>query len=123
MLRLVWSPCIDASDTGQGHSSILTALHPDWLGSPQHVVGGLALAAAVVFLAKRLGIHRGWLSVMLAVGVTMTVESIVEVAEYPVLYSGSLDASAYYDTIADIASTLVGAALGALGALAVFRRR
>lgn len=98
-------------------------VHPDWLGSPQHVVGGLTVAGAIVLLARRVGIDRRWVAAVLAIGITMTVESVVEIAEYPVLYSGSLDATAYYDTIADLASTLVGAAIGALGCVAFGRRR
>jgi uncharacterized membrane protein YjdF len=97
-------------------------VHPDWLGSPQHVVGGLVLAAAIVVLARRTEIGSGWLAASLAIGITMAAESAIEIVEYPLLYSGHIHASAYYDTIADIASTLVGAAIGAVGALTLRRR-
>ena len=96
-------------------------MHPDWLGSPQHVLGGLALSAAVVLLARRRGIDSR-LTAILAIAVTMAVASVLEIGEYPVLYGASADATAYYDTIADVASTLVGAVVGALGALVVSGR-
>jgi uncharacterized membrane protein YjdF len=84
-------------------------MHPDWLGSPQHFVAGLVLAFAIALVAGRRGIGPYWLIAVLAVAVTMLAESAVELVEYPLLYSDRFHATAYYDTIADIASTLVGA--------------
>jgi hypothetical protein len=55
---------------------------------------------------------RGWLAVALAIGIVSTAEILIELFEYPLLYSDRFDASAYYDTLADMASTLVGAVLG-----------
>jgi hypothetical protein len=51
---------------------------------------------------------------------------LVELVEYPLLYSDTFHYSAYYDTHADMASTLVGAIVGtAIGAysIATLRRR
>lgn len=87
-------------------------MHPHWLGSPQHVIGGAVLALAVVVVTRR-WIRQRWLLTALAIGVAATAELVVEIVEYPLLYSGQIGAAAYYDTIADMASTLVGAILGA----------
>jgi hypothetical protein len=89
---------------------------PDWLGSPQHLVGGVVLAVAVVVLARR-RVDQRWLLFGLALGVTAVAEIAVEIAEYPLLYSDRLHATAYYDTVADMASTIVGALAGAATAL------
>jgi hypothetical protein len=94
---------------------------PDWLDSPQHFAAGAALAAAIV-IAARLGGLRIWLAVALAIGAVSTVEIIVEVAEYPWLYSDG-GSGAYYDTVADLAGTIVGAAAGAAAGLLVSRAR
>ena len=95
---------------------------PNWLGSPQHVVAGALLALAVVVLARLLGI-RGWVAVGLAVGAASAAEIVVELVEYPLLYADRFHRSAYYDTLSDMASTLVGAVAGAtLGWLAIRRR-
>ena len=85
---------------------------PDWLGSPQHVVGGFVLAVAVTWVARR-WIAQWWLVALLAVGVTAAAELIIELVEYPLLYSEDPDVTAYYDTLADLAATLAGAVLGA----------
>lgn len=85
---------------------------PDWLGSPQHVVGGLVLAAVVARVARR-WIAQRWLLAVLAVGVTATAELLVELVEYPLLYADAPHVSAYYDTLADLAATLAGALAGA----------
>jgi hypothetical protein len=58
-------------------------------------------------------IDQRWLRFGLALGVSAAAEIAVELAEYPLLYSGRLHATAYYDTIADMASTIVGALVGA----------
>lgn len=91
---------------------------PDWWGSPQHAVAGVIVAGAVVLAARR-WIEQRWLLLALAVGVTMTAESLVELAEYPLLYSGEPHVSAYWDTLADLAATLAGALVGAGVALLV----
>jgi hypothetical protein len=98
------------------------AMGPNWLGSPQHVVGGVVLAGAAVFVGRR-WIEEWWLLFGLAIGVSAAAEIVVELAEYPLLYSGRLHATAYYDTIADMASTIVGAVAGAATAVAVRRGR
>ncbi len=94
---------------------------PDWFGSPQHFVAGIVLAG-VVALAVRSWLKKPWLLYVFAVGVTAVAEIAVEVVEYPLLYGGEIDAQAYYDTIADLAITMVGALVGAAVALVLTRR-
>src|SRR6478609_3924369 len=91
----------------------LTAGGPNWLGSPQHVIAGFVLAAVVVGLARHFGLPI-WLAVVVAIGVTSTAEILVELVEYPLLYSDKFHYSAYWDTLADLASTLVGGIAGAI---------
>jgi uncharacterized membrane protein YjdF len=88
---------------------------PDWTGSPQHVAAGLLLAV-VVFAVLRGRVGR-LAAASLGVVVTMAAEALVELVEYPLLYGDGATAAAYYDTIADIGATLVGAVLGAVIAL------
>jgi hypothetical protein len=60
------------------------------------------------------------------VGVTSTAEILVELVEYPLLYSDKFHYSAYYDTLADMANTLVGGVAGAAAGgylFEAFRRR
>jgi hypothetical protein len=93
-------------------------------GSPQHVLGGAVLAAAIV-VAALLGGLRGWLAVAVAIGGVSTVEILIELAEYPWLYPDG-GTRAYFDTVADLAGTLVGAAAGAMAgwlALRAWRSR
>jgi hypothetical protein len=85
---------------------------PNWLGSPQHVVGGAGFALAVVVVARLLRV-RASVAIAFAIGATSTAEIIVELVEYPLLYSDRFHYSAYYDTLADMASTLFGAVAGA----------
>jgi hypothetical protein len=91
----------------------LAANGPDWLGSPQHVIAGIALATAVVAAARLCGL-RTWLAVVLALGATCTAELLVELIEYPLLYAGAFHRSAYWDTVSDMASTLAGGIAGAV---------
>jgi hypothetical protein len=93
---------------------------PDWLGSPQHVIGGVCLALALVLAARWLGTGT-WLAVALALGAVSMVELLIEIAEYPLLYSDKFHYSAYYDTVADLASTLVGGLIGIPVGLALAR--
>jgi uncharacterized membrane protein YjdF len=98
-------------------------MSPDWSGSPQHVVAGVLLALTTYGLARRRRTGRLW-SAALALVVTMAAEAVVELLEYPILFGSTANAGAYYDTIADIGATLVGAALGAvLGLIATRLRR
>jgi hypothetical protein len=96
-------------------------MHPDWLGSPQHVVGGLVLAGFCVPASRWLGIRRTLAMFVVAVGVTMTAETVIEIAEYAILYP-TPTISSYFDTIADLTSTLVGALLGGAAGVAYARR-
>lgn len=96
-------------------------MRPDWLGSPQHIVAGLVLA----FLAMRVG--RRWIEpvgvrVVFAAGVTALGEVIVELAEWRLFYFDYIRPSGYYDTVADLGTSLVGAALGIAAALVRERR-
>lgn len=100
-----------------------TANGPNWLGSPQHVIGGLALALVVVIVARVRGVQTP-LALTLGIGAASTAEILIELVEYPLLYSGKFHYSAYYDTLADMGSTLVGGVIGAVaGAYAVRDRR
>jgi hypothetical protein len=96
-------------------------MHPDWLGSPQHFLGGAFAAVLAIVVAARLGV-RGPLLLLavLGLGVAMTAEAVVEILEYAFRIA---HATAYYDTIADLAATLAGALVGAgVAAVAVSRR-
>lgn len=93
-------------------------MHPDWLGSPQHFVAGALLAVAVVILAPRFSIQNAWVAAALAAGIVMVGEALVELVEYPLLYSDDPNLTAYFDTLADLASSLVGGVVGAGAALA-----
>jgi hypothetical protein len=86
-------------------------MHPDWLGSPQHFVGGFVLALATAIVARRF-VDEWWLVAALAIGVTATAELVIEILEYPILYSDDPNVTAYYDTLADLADTLAGAIVG-----------
>lgn len=97
-------------------------MSPDWLGSPQHLVAGALLGAVAILFARR-RIQPAWLLLAFALGVVALAELLVELIEYPLLYGADAHARAYYDTIADLAATLVGGAVGALVALVVRRHR
>jgi len=97
-------------------------MSPDWLGSPQHVVAGAVLGAAGLAFARR-RIRPLWLVLLFALGVVALAELLVELVEYPLLYGADAHARAYYDTIADLAATLVGGVVGALLALVASARR
>jgi hypothetical protein len=89
-------------------------VHPDWLGSPQHAIAGALLAVALAVVAARTSDVSPWLIAPLAVAVTMGAEALVELVEYPLMYAGDqVSETAYLDTVADIASTLGGAVVGA----------
>jgi hypothetical protein len=97
-------------------------MHPDWLGNPQHFVAGVLLAAAVVAIAPRLSIRNAWVAAALAIGTVMVGEALVELAEYPLRYSDDPNLTAYYDTLSDLANSLVGAIVGA-GVATGYRQR
>lgn len=104
---------------------MLLATGPHWLGSPQHVVGGVGLGVAIVVVARLFGVSSG-LAIALAIGVTSTAEILVELVEYPLLFSDKFHYSAYWDTLADMARSLVGGIAGAaIGACSfeLYRRR
>jgi hypothetical protein len=96
---------------------------PDWLGSPQHFVVG-AIAAIAVYAAARSRWIRlpEWLAFVVAVSLVSAAELVLELIEYPLLYANHFHHSAYYDTLADMASSLVGAAVGAAVAVPLLRR-
>ncbi len=97
-------------------------MSPDWLGNPQHLIGGAVLAFAVAHVARR-WITQWWLVVAAAVGVTLTAEILVELAEYVVFYLDDASVEQYYDTLADLVASLVGALTGAVASLIVAARR
>jgi hypothetical protein len=94
---------------------------PDWLGNPQHLVAGAVLAFAVAH-ATRGWIPLWWARAAAAVGVTLTAEIFVELAEYVLLYAGDATAEEYYDMLADLAASLVGALTGAGASLLIAAR-
>ena len=98
-------------------------MHPDWLGSPQHFVAGLLLSGAVTWLGRS-HVEPTWLLCVFVVAVTGAAELLVELLEYPVLYADHFHRSAYYDTLADMADTMVGGFIGtALGLIAARQSR
>jgi hypothetical protein len=101
---------------------VLIAGGPDWLGSPQHVVAGAAIGIVVVVACRLLGLGS-LLSVLLAIGATSTAEILVELIEYPLLYSDAFHRSAYWDTLADLVGTLAGGIVGAIAAAYFMRGR
>jgi hypothetical protein len=103
---------------------MVVAAGPDWLaGSPQHFVVG-AIAAVVVYVVARsrwLALPE-WLAFVLAVSLVSTAELVLELVEYPLLYADHFHHSAYYDTLADMANSIVGAVVGAALAIPLRRR-
>jgi hypothetical protein len=63
-----------------------------------------------------------WLAFVLAVSLVSTAELVLELIEYPLLYANHFHHSAYYDTLADIADSLVGAVVGAVAGVPLARR-
>jgi hypothetical protein len=107
---------------------VVASAGPNWLGGPQHFVVG-AIAAATLYAvarSRRVRMPR-WLALILAISLVCTAELILELFEYPLLYSDRFHHSAYWDTLADMANSIVGAVAGALVAAAtgvlVARRR
>jgi hypothetical protein len=103
---------------------VLAAGGPNWLGSPQHVVVG-AIFAFLVYLgarSRRLRLPQ-WAAFVVAVGIVSAAEIVWEIGEYEVRYAGHFHYSAYYDTLADLASSLAGGIMGAALAVLVVRRR
>ena len=96
---------------------------PDWFGSPQHFIGGLVLGIASVLVLGRLVSAPKLVLVVLAVGIVCISEILIEIVEYPLLYSDSPGVSDYYDTLADLAATLVGGIVGAGGTVLSRRTR
>jgi uncharacterized membrane protein YjdF len=98
-------------------------VHPDWTGSPQHFVAGLVLAFGVTAILMRRFPVPLLVSAGLAIAITMGAEAVVELIEYPLLYSDHFHTTAYFDTIADIADTLAGALVGGASAIVLLPRR
>jgi hypothetical protein len=100
---------------------VLLAPGPDWLGSPQHFAAGAVLAFVLVLVASRWK-APWWLAATIAIGVTCTAEIALKLAEYLYvdLTNGTISAGAYYDSLVDNTTTLVGALVGAaIGVAAV----
>ena len=103
---------------------MLVPAGPNWFtGSPQHLVVGAIAAAVVYFVARsrQLALPE-WLAFVLAVSLVCTAELVLELVEYPWLYADHFHYSAYYDTLADMANSLVGAIVGAALAIPLRRR-
>jgi uncharacterized membrane protein YjdF len=98
-------------------------MHPDWLGNPHHFVAGFLLAAVVIWLSPRIPITNAWTAAIFAVGIVMLGEALVELIEYPSKYSGDPNPTAYFDTISDLANSLVGAFAGSAVGTLLLRRR
>jgi multisubunit Na+/H+ antiporter MnhE subunit len=98
-------------------------MHPDWLGNPQHFVAGFVVAAALIWAAPRISITNAWLAAVFAVGIVMIAEALVEMVEYPLMYSDDPNLSAYLDTLSDLANSLAGAVVGVAVATAFTRHR
>jgi hypothetical protein len=96
------------------------AMSPDWLGNPQHIVGGAVLAFVVAHAAGA-WLRPWWARAALAVGAAATAEIVVELVEYVLLYRDDASVVEYYDTLADLASSLVGGVVG-VGASAALRQ-
>jgi hypothetical protein len=95
---------------------------PNWLGSPQHVVVGAILAAVVYCLARRRRLRLPeWAAFLMAIGIVSTAEIVLELVEYPLVYADRFHYSAYYDTLADMASSVVGAIIGTAVVLPISR--
>jgi hypothetical protein len=96
---------------------------PNWLGSPQHFVVGAITAVAVYAAARSRRIRLSeWVAFVVAVSLVSTAELVLELIEYPLLYANHFHHSAYYDTLADMANSLVGAIVGAVAAVPVTRK-
>jgi hypothetical protein len=102
---------------------MLVGASPDWLGSPQHLVVGAIFAFVVYRLARgdRFRLPE-WSAFLLAVGAVSAAEIVVELLEYPLLYGSDGSAAAYYDTLSDMANSIVGAVVGAGLAVPLTRR-
>ena len=98
------------------------AMSPDWLGNPQHVAAAAVLAFVVAQVARAW--VRPWLArASIAVGAAATAEIVVELVEYALLYRDDASVREYYDTLADLASSVFGAVAGTAAALALGRSR
>ena len=103
---------------------MVAAAGPNWGGSPQHFVAGAVLALVVTLVASRWK-APWWLAATIAVGVTCTAEIALKLAEYLYvdLSGGTISAGAYYDSLVDNTTTLVGAVVGAAIGVAVAEYR
>ena len=102
---------------------MLALAGPNWLGSPQHTVVGAVLALVVYFSVRWRRIRLPeWAAFVMAVGVVSAAEIVLERVEYPLMYANKFHYSAYYDTLADLANSIVGAIVGAGIAVVLARR-
>jgi hypothetical protein len=97
-------------------------MSPDWLGNPQHVVAGAVLAFVVAQVAREF-VRPWWARATIAIGAAATAEIMVELVEYVLLYRDDASVRQYYDTLADLASSLIGGVVGAAASLALRRSR
>ena len=97
-------------------------MQPDWLANLHHVVAGAILAALLTLVLRR-RVRDWWLLVATAVGLTMVAEAINELLEWRFIRGAAATREAYYDVVADLGTTLVGATAGAVAGVAARRRR
>jgi hypothetical protein len=102
---------------------VVAAVGPDWLGSPQHFAAGAVLAFVIMLVASRWK-APWWLAAVVAVGVTCAAEIALKFAEYLAVHltNGSISSGAYYDSLVDNTTTLVGALVGAALGVVVSER-
>ena len=103
---------------------MVLAAGSNWLGSPQHFAAGFILTLAVILIAARWR-APWWLAATVAVGVTCAAEIGLKFVEYLYLdlSHGTLSSGAYYDSLVDNTTTLVGALVGALVGVAAVEYR
>ncbi len=102
---------------------MVIAAGPNWLGSPQHFVVGAIAAVVAYFVARSRWVSvPEWIAFVLAVSLVCTAELVLELVEYPWLYADHFHYGAYYDTLADMANSIVGAVFGAALAIPLHRR-
>ena len=98
------------------------AMGPDWFGNPQHFVGAFVIAFVVAQVAGA-WLRPWWARAALAVGAAATAEIVWELVEYVLLYRDDASVEEYYDTLADLASSVIGGVAGAGASAAVRQRR
>jgi hypothetical protein len=87
-------------------------MSPHWSASLHHLVAGLLLAGAITLVLRRW--TPAWVAVALGISVASMAEGVIEVLEWRFLYRHATSVSAYFDTVADLAMTILGAVVGGI---------